>query len=206
MGKRIAYFGGSFDPVHAGHIAMAEAALASGRCDEVWFGCAWVQPHKMNRTVTHIIHRQNMTALAIDGRRGMKLCDYESRLQLSPSYTFNVLAALSEKWPDNTFVMLIGADSLMNLHTWFKAEELVEKYSFIVVPRPGIDISTAELSAHWRNQFIVEKLTDSVINALLNEAESTKIRKNFDFSVVLPEIRAYIELCGLYGSPGNAEE
>ena len=185
---------------------MAEAALASGLCDEVWFGCAWKQPHKMERQTADIVHRQNMVAIAVNGRRGMKVCDLEARLQLTPSYSIYVLAALCERWRDNTFAMLIGADSLMNLHTWYKAEELVKSYSFIAVPRPGVDITSSALEAVWHDRAIAEKLLSGVIPAPLNEASSTKIRKNFDFSVVLPEIRAYIELCGLYGSSGIAEE
>ena len=79
-GKKIAaYLGGTFDPIHAGHIAMARAALDAGRCEEVWFGCAWVQPQKTDRRVTNIIHRLNMTALALEGRAGMRFCDYEAR-------------------------------------------------------------------------------------------------------------------------------
>ena len=204
--RKIAYLGGSFDPVHEGHIAMAEAALASGKCDEVWFGCAWIPPHKQKKPVSNIVHRINMTALALEGRAGLKVCDFEARMQFSPSYSFDVLSALQEKWPQNEFCMLIGADSLMSLHTWYQAAELVRKFSFLSVRRPGFKIDREMLKNIWKDEKIAEKLLEGVIESRLSEAASTKIRKNFDQAVVLPEIRAYIELCRLYKNSVTVEE
>ena len=198
-GKKIAaYLGGTFDPVHAGHIAMARAALESGRCNEVWFGCAWIQPQKRDRRVTGIIHRLNMTALALEGREGMRLCDYEARRRPEPSYTIDVLRGMNAEYPEWEFRMLIGGDSLLNLHTWHQADALVREQEFITVPRPGFPVDAAALEDRWHDPEIVKKLLSSVLPAPFHRDSSTEIRKNCQTDLVLPEIRAYIDRCGLY--------
>ena len=178
--------------------AMARAALKSGRCREVWFGCAWVQPQKADRRVTGIIHRLNMTALAVSGRPGMRFCDYEARRRPEPSYTVDVLRGLGAEYPDREFRMLIGGDSLLGLHSWHDAETLVENWEFITVMRPGFQVDATALENRWHKPEIVKKLLASVIPSPLYEDSSTEIRKNCQKDLVLPEIRAYIDRCGLY--------
>ena len=86
--KRIAYYGGSFDPPHSGHLGVARAAVASGRTDRVLFAPAFVPPHKVNSERASFRDRCNMVKLLIGGEPGFALCDIEGRLKLTPvSYT-----------------------------------------------------------------------------------------------------------------------
>ena len=89
-----AFFGGSFDPPHYGHLGIARAALASGRCSQVdWFPAA-EPPHKLHASRAPFHHRMNMVKLLIENEADMTVSDFENRLAISPSYTIDVLAAL----------------------------------------------------------------------------------------------------------------
>ena len=178
MKKLTAFFGGSFNPPHNGHLGVAQGALASKLCQKIIWVPSWSQPHKQDKKAAPFHHRLAMVDILIEGQRNMQSSDLEERLKLQPSYTSEVLKYFSEELPaDEEAALLIGADSLLALHTWHNAEELVKKYFIITYPRPGREITREVLRCHWGDE-TVEKLLSGVINGAFFEISSTGIRNS----------------------------
>ena len=207
------FFGGSFDPPHHGHLGIAKAALASGRCDEVvWFPAA-SPPHKLNARRASFADRMNMVQLLIKDEPGMSVSDFENRSGLNPSYTIDVLNKL-ERETGIRYTLLIGADSLLSLHTWHRAKELVASTGFIIYPRAGAEVSLEKLQDIWGKQ-TAEKLFSSMLDGTFFEISSTEMkismeksdfRHNIISSAVFPaEIAAYIHEHRLYNCNDDQE-
>ena len=128
------FFGGSFDPPHNGHLGIAQAALASGRCSEVVWFPAYIPPHKITARRASFADRIAMIKLLIKDEKRMSVSDFEAQIKLNPSFTINVLARLKEETGDD-YALLIGADSLQNLHLWHQADKLVDTVELICYPR-----------------------------------------------------------------------
>ncbi len=177
MSKITAFFGGSFDPPHSGHLGVAHGALRSGRCSKVIWVPSWSQPHKQGKKSAPFEHRLAMVEMLINKVPGMAASDIENRLKLQPSYTFEVLKYFAEELPDDEqAALLIGGDSLLALHTWYKAEELAEKYLILTYPR-GVEISSDDLRRHWGAKE-TEKLLSGVLDGGFFEISSTNIRNS----------------------------
>ncbi len=173
-----AFFGGSFNPPHNGHLGVAQGALNSGLCSKVIWIPSWSQPHKQDKKAAPFHHRLAMVNLLIEGTKNMFASDLEERIKLQPSYTFEVLKHFAAELPDNEeAALLIGADSLLALHTWYKAEELLENYTILTYPRPGENISLEALLCHWEKKQ-AQKLLSGVINGAFFEISSTGIRNS----------------------------
>lgn len=127
-------FGGSFDPVHNGHLALAHEVRRRGLAREVWFMVSPLNPHKEGARLTPEECRLRMVELATEGSEGLKACNFEFSLP-RPSYTINTLNALCEAYPSREFILLIGADNWEKFHKWYKWEEILAKYKIIVYPR-----------------------------------------------------------------------
>lgn len=138
--KRIGIFGGSFDPLHKGHLAVARAALIEGGLDEVWLMVSPQNPLKRERTMSPESDRLSMVRIALKEslddyeQKLIKVSDFEFSLP-RPSFTINTLQALSAKFPDSHFVVIIGEDNLRNLSQWRSSREIIENYGIIVYPR-----------------------------------------------------------------------
>lgn len=171
------FYGGSFDPPHSGHLGIALSALDSGRTDRVLFAPAFDPPHKPGRSRAAFADRLAMVELLIDGLPDLEASDIEERLALNPSYTCEVLAALRRERPDERIQLLIGGDSLLALHTWGRAEELVEEYEILTYPRRGETPDAAALSCHWPPR-TVRKLLAGLLPGEFFEISSTNIRNS----------------------------
>ena len=132
--EKIAIFGGSFDPIHNGHLSLAREALRCGLAGEVWFMVSPQNPHKQSCALTDEAQRLEMVKLAVGGEEGLVACDFEFSLP-RPSYTFNTLQALEECYPHCEFSLLIGADNWTKFDRWYKAAEILSRYRIIVYPR-----------------------------------------------------------------------
>lgn len=136
MSERLGLFGGTFDPPHLGHLALAEWARERLRLDRVVFVPAGDPPHKRGRVVTKAATRLAMTELAVAGRDGFAL----SRVEIDrdgPSYTVDTLRALRAAHPGSRWWLLIGEDSLAELATWKEPEAIVRLATPAVAVRPG---------------------------------------------------------------------
>ena len=200
---RIAFFGGAFDPPHTGHLAEARAVLQCGVAEKVWLVPSYVSPHKAGTRMTPYIHRMAMAELLIAGEPDMEVSAAEEELQISPSYTVKVLTALQERYPEHQFILLIGGDSLRDLHRWYCGRELAEKFEVWTYPRPGADVSAEKLAEVWPAA-MAEKLAKQCLPGNLSEAASSSLRESLKTGQV-PEgmltvpVLEYIKKNNLYG-------
>lgn len=141
-------FGGSFDPVHNGHLALAAEVLERRLADEVWFMVTPQNPHKQDCGLSDERDRLAMVQLAIEGIEGMKASDFEFQLQ-RPSYTLNTLRALEEAYPDRDFSLLIGADNWEKFDRWYKGDEILAHYGVVIYPRGGEGALQLPSGAMW---------------------------------------------------------
>ena len=134
--KHIGLFFGSFNPIHVGHLIVANSMLELTDIDEVWFVVSPQNPLKERQTLLADHHRMQMVRVAIDDNYKMRACDVEMHLPI-PSYTVVTLAHLSEQHPDKRFSLIIGGDNLENFRRWRNYEYILEHYDLYVYPRPG---------------------------------------------------------------------
>lgn len=141
--SRIGLMGGTFDPPHLGHLLIAEQAREQLDLDEVWFLPAAIPPHKAGFSPAE--HRIEMTRLAISKQPEFKLNLIEFE-RSEPSYTVETMKRLLERYPEDTFIFLVGADSLDSLESWYDYETLVRLVTFGAVARPGSRYRIPELA------------------------------------------------------------
>ena len=138
---KIGIMGGTFDPIHLGHLATAEAVRENFSLDEILFIPAARPPHKLGRLVTDENHRLQMTILATQSNKFFKVSDMELR-RTGLSYTLDTMNELHKIFGRSTeLFFIIGADSLADLSKWHAARELVEKCHFIATTRQGVDVN-----------------------------------------------------------------
>jgi nicotinate-nucleotide adenylyltransferase len=160
-------YGGSFNPIHNGHISLARQMLNSGFLDEVWFVVSPLNPFKKEQSdLLSDELRLEMTKLALEGESNMFAQDFEFRLP-KPSFTWQTLKAMSEEYPNRQFVLIIGADNWQAFHLWYNYEEILKTYSLLIYPREGIDINEESLPKNVK-----------LVKAQLYPISSTQVRKN----------------------------
>ena len=191
--SKVAVFGGSFDPIHNGHLALAGEVLSRGLADEVWFMVTPQNPHKQNCTLSDEHLRLQMVRLAVQDKPGMEACDFEFALP-RPSYTLNTLTALSATFPEKEFSLLIGADNWEKFDRWYKGDEILARHDIIVYPRgdeaepllpQGVqwlpaklyDISSTMVRASLRASEDVSNLVPPIVAAFINENNMYKDEK-----------------------------
>ena len=139
----IGIFGGTFDPVHMGHLILAEQCRDQAKLDEVWFLPSYQPPHKQGQPVTRFEQRCDMLELATAGQPAFKVERIEKELP-PPSYTAETLAELHRRHPAYEFSLLMGSDGLPDLPGWYEPRKVIERASLVVVPRPGVMLWTAD--------------------------------------------------------------
>lgn len=169
------FFGGTFDPVHNGHIAIAEGASEIFSDSKVLFAPAYIPPHKNNAAILPFEHRLKMAQCAIENNPKLEVCTIE-REREGKSYSFDTLHALQALYPESKIHLLIGGDSLLQLHTWYKAHELVRDFSIIVYPRSGERLEKSLLLENWSEEEALKLLSFVLKNVELFPVSSTQIR------------------------------
>ena len=135
--KKVGIFGGSFNPIHTGHIALAKSLCEKAGLDEVWFMVSPMNPFK--KTATDLLDdhlRLEMVEKALEKEPQLKACDYEFRLP-KPSYTWHTLQAISLEFTDIEFTLLIGGDNWAAFDKWYHHEDILAHYPIVVYPRQG---------------------------------------------------------------------
>ena len=143
-GRSIGLFGGSFNPIHIGHISLAKQLKQLAELDEIWFMVSPQNPLKESSDLLDEKLRFEMTEAALLGEEGLKACDYEFHMP-RPSYTWNTLQRLPEDFPDDTFILLIGGDNWANFHRWYHADDIIREHQIVVYPRHGSEIDRTTL-------------------------------------------------------------
>lgn len=129
------YFG-SFNPIHNGHLIIAEQVINSQLVKEVWFVVSPQNPFKQEKNLLNANHRFHLVQLAIEGENKLKASRVEFGLPI-PSYTVNTLTYLNEKYPKEEFKIILGSDGFENISNWKNAEYILKNYSFLIYKRNG---------------------------------------------------------------------
>ena len=132
--KKIGLFFGSFNPIHIGHLILANYILENSDMDELWFVVSPQNPFKDKKSLLLDHNRLDMVQLAVKNYPKMRASNIEFSLP-KPSYTIDTLTYLKEKYPDYSFALIMGEDNLDGLHKWKNSDVLIENYQIIVYPR-----------------------------------------------------------------------
>lgn len=198
--KRVGIFGGSFDPIHVGHLMLAQAALDRFQLDRVFFMPAKLSPFKRQLTMTDAETRYKMVELATEDNPGFEVSDLELN-RPEPSYTIDTIRILKDRYPGVEIYFIAGADSVMQLEGWMTFEELLQEVIFLAAYRPS----------HPRAQLEAEVLRlNSTYNADIRlidfpdvDVSSSYIRESILRGgsvryLVTDCVREYIEQHGVY--------
>jgi nicotinate-nucleotide adenylyltransferase len=187
---KVGLYFGSFNPIHNGHLIIAQHILNESPLQQVWFVVSPLNPFKQQKQLLSEYDRLHLVNLAIENSLQLKAVDIEFRLP-KPSYTINTLTYLLEKYPHHEFSIIMGSDSLQNLHQWKNAEQIMNNYPVYVYTRPGFEIKKQQLKT------LIE------VKAPLLEISATHIRQliqsNKSIRFLVPDIvNEEIEKAGYY--------
>lgn len=205
---QIGLFFGSFNPIHVGHLIVAEAVVASGKADQVWFVVSPHNPHKKKAKLAHEHDRLEMVRVATADNSNFRVSDVEFRMP-QPNYTIYTLNKLAQKHPQHNFQLIIGEDNLLSFPRWQSYKEIIAHYGLLVYPRPGLPVLQAEAvkenapltEAKQQAAAAAERLKQHsnchILQAPLLDISATYIRKAIAGGksiryLVVPEVEGYI--------------
>lgn len=177
------YFG-SFNPIHVGHLIIAEFVCCNTNLQQVWFVVSPQNPFKKKESLLNSYDRLHLVNLAVEGNNSLKVSDIEFKLP-QPSYTSDTLIFLQKKHPSYHFSIVLGSDGFQNIRKWKNADLIIENYSFLIYERPAFAV--------------MDLLTDRniIVKCPLLDISSTyireQIRKKKGFRYMLPE-KVYDEI------------
>jgi nicotinate-nucleotide adenylyltransferase len=174
--RRIALYGGTFDPVHVGHAAVARNLLRLFGLDEVLFIPAFVAPHKRDRRVSPALDRYAMLALATQGEESLRVSAVELAAPERP-YTFETLTRFRESWGESVRLFFVmGADSWEEITTWREWERVLGLADQLVVTRPGYELPTGHVTQAVRERIVdVRGVTRERVEGELEKAEGPRV-------------------------------
>lgn len=175
MNSRIGILGGTFNPVHLGHLLMAQDAMEAFELTKVLFMPCARPPHKDIAALAPVSHRVAMLELAIKGNLDFELCDMEIKRGGS-SYTVDSIRALLKKSTDTDYFFIIGSDTLTELHLWKEIGELLGLCRIVTVARPGVDLRNLSGKDMNLPEEAAKRLLDDMIEGHLVDVSSSDIR------------------------------
>ena len=198
--KRVGILGGTFDPIHVGHLMTAEAVRDEYHLDKVIFIPAAVPPHKQNQDGTEAMHRYVMTGLATCSNPNFEVSDIQMN-RPGPSYTIDTIRELLERFGEDTeFYFITGADAIQEIHTWDRIEELLEMCHFIGASRQGClpDVNQIKASFGELGKRKIHRLETPELEISSTDIRN-RIKKGYSIKYIVPTaVEQYIYKQGLY--------
>ena len=190
---KIGLYFGTFNPIHVGHLTIANHLAEHSDLNQVWFVVTPHSPFKKKSTLLEDNHRYQMVDRALENYSKLRVSDIEFKLP-QPNYTINTLTYLEEKYPDYEFCLIMGEDNLKSFHKWKNYELILERYEIYVYPRISKEAKATRFENHKKIHFI---------NAPIMELSSTFIRNAIkdgkDVHPMLPEnVWQYLDEMNFY--------
>ncbi len=196
----IGILGGTFDPIHRGHLCIAKASLDSGGMSKVLLMPAKVSPFKLGREMASEEDRLEMARLTAEQDPLIEV----SRLEIEAegvSYTFRTLNMLHKLHPYERYWLIVGSDQFLNLESWYKGKDILEEYQIILAPRPGYRME--EIDDRIKRYTTAFGTAVRVVRNDMLDISSTEIKQKIQAGrsisdMVIPEVEQYINEHGLY--------
>lgn len=195
--SRLGLFGGTFDPLHLGHLIMAERAAEELSLDKILFVPAQTPPHKPGRVISSADHRIEMIRLAISGNERFAFSDLDMR-SAEPSYTSDLVSRVSNNNPHTELFFIAGGDSLRDFPTWHEPDTIIRYTQLAIARRPGVDITEAMLNTvpelHSRIQMF-----DSPLIEISSTTIRDRVYQGLSIKYLVPDtVHAHIVEHSLY--------
>ena len=202
---RLGLFGGTFDPIHLGHLILAEQCRESCALDRVWLIVAGSPPHKSGGR-TAVGHRLEMTRIAIAGHAAFAVSDIEAT-RPGPHYSVETLESIRRDRPDDELFFLIGADSLADLPSWREPKRIAQLATIVVVNRPGIEeVDPSRLPDFGPGSHPLAWVSIPPVGIASSDLRR-RLAEGRSIRYMVPRgVEAYIEAHGLYRSSGGARD
>lgn len=189
---KISLFFGSFNPIHIGHLIIANTIVGQPDVDQVWFVISPQNPFKSSNSLLHEFDRLDMVERAIEDNFNLRACDVEFNMP-KPSYTIDTLTYLTSKYPSHQFRLIIGEDNLKNFQKWKNYNAILDFYGLDVYPRP-LSLSKGEIKNHPNVRMVEAPLLDisaTYIRSAIRSGRSIKY-------IVHDKVESYIHDKKLY--------
>ena len=192
--KRVGLFFGSFNPIHNGHLILAEMILEKASLDECWFVLSPHNPHKKKSSLLDQNHRLFLLQEALENHPNLKINTIEFKLP-QPNYTFNTLVHLKEKYSEVDFYLIMGMDNLENFLQWKNPEEILDTANILVYPRLG------HIVPDWAKDHPKILIIDTPLIELSSTLIRNRVKAGLNISAFVPEVVAkMIDKEGFYRS------
>lgn len=188
--RNIALFFGSFNPIHIGHLILANYIVENTDLREIWFVVSPQNPLKNKKTLLHEFDRFDMVELAIKNYPKMRVSDIEFSMP-KPSYTIDTLTYLQERYPDYNFSIIMGQDNLASLPKWKNHEQLIENHQIFVYPRPLEEKPEFEHENIYSIDAPIVEISASKIREMIKEGKNVR-------PMLPPEVFEHIEKMRFY--------
>ncbi|MCO1600896.1 nicotinate-nucleotide adenylyltransferase [Desulfosporosinus nitroreducens] len=198
--NRLGIMGGTFDPIHYGHLVAAEMARAEFKLSKVLFIPTGTPPHKDRKDISAAEMRYEMVKLAIQDNSAFDISRVEIERE-GPSYTVETLRVLRRDWPEHELYFITGSDALLEIFSWREAEEIFRLIQYIGAARPGFDASDFFLKVQHEHPETQGKIHYLEVPALAISSTDirARVRRREPIRYLLPEtVRLYLEQHRLY--------
>ena len=190
---KVGLYFGTFNPIHVGHLIIANHMVGFSDLDEVWFVVTPQSPHKKKQSLLANHHRYELVYIAVEDYPKLRPSDIEFKLS-QPNYTVYTLAYISEKYPDKEFSLIMGEDNLKTFHKWKNYEAIIEHHDIYVYPR----ISGGKVKNQFRDHPKVHRVDAPVIQISATHIRDS-IKQNKNVQALLPKgVWKYLDEMNFY--------
>ena len=187
---KIGLYFGSFNPIHIGHLIIANHILNYTDIKKVWFVVSPQNPLKPSNSLLNEYHRLHLVRLAVEDNTSLVASDVEFKLP-RPSYTIDTVTYLNEKYPDHEFSIIMGSDSFQNIQKWKNPDQLIANNKIIIYNRPGFVIKEKHPDLVILKDTPMLEISATAIRSLVKEGKSSRY-------LVPDKVAEEIEACGFY--------